>query len=72
MTAAQPVIPPDAIGWPQGCQRNDWRQGQPFDERVFEKIRIFHSRHPNVALQVDGGVSLANAKKLVALDVSTL
>lgn len=48
------------------------RQGQPFDEHVFEKIRTFHSRHPDIAVQVDGGVSLANAKKLIALGVSNL
>lgn len=48
------------------------QQGQPFDERVFEKVRIFHSRHPDIALQVDGGVSLGNAKKIIALGVSNL
>ncbi|MCR4333559.1 MAG: hypothetical protein NUV60_00855 [Patescibacteria group bacterium] len=48
------------------------KQGQSFDERVFEKVRIFHSRHPEIALQVDGGISLDNAKKLIALGVSTL
>lgn len=48
------------------------RQGQPFDQRVFEKIRVFHSRHPEVPLQVDGGVSLDSAKKLAALGVSAL
>lgn len=46
------------------------RQGQPFDERVFENIRIFHARHPDIPLQVDGGVSLENIKKLVTLGVS--
>ncbi|MGD0328367.1 MAG: hypothetical protein ABSB00_01485 [Minisyncoccia bacterium] len=46
------------------------RQGQPFDQRVFEKVRIFHGRHPEIPLQVDGGISLENAKKLVALGVS--
>lgn len=48
------------------------RQGQPLDESVFEKVRIFHSRHPSIPLQVDGGISLRNAEKLVALGVSTL
>lgn len=47
-------------------------QGQPLDERVFEKIRVFHERHPDVPIQVDGGVSLKNAKKLVSLGVSNL
>ena len=40
------------------------RQGQPLDERVFEKIRVFHERHPEVPIQVDGGVTLENTKKL--------
>ena len=48
------------------------RQGQRFDSRVFEKIRAFRARHPGVAVQVDGGVSLENAKKLIALGVSGL
>jgi len=48
------------------------RQGQPFDERVFEKVRVFHARHPDIPLQIDGGVSLESAKKLVALGVSNL
>ncbi|MDP2651702.1 MAG: hypothetical protein Q8O94_01030, partial [bacterium] len=48
------------------------RQGQPLDPRVFEKVRLFHSRHPDIPLQVDGGISLESAKKLVALGVSSL
>lgn len=48
------------------------QQGLPFDERVFEKVRIFHERHPGMPIQVDGGVSLANAKKLLALGVTNL
>lgn len=48
------------------------RQGQPFDARVFEKVRAFRARHPHVPVQIDGGVSLDNAKKLIALGVSNL
>lgn len=48
------------------------RQGQPFDERVYEKVRVLRERYPEIPLQVDGGVSLTNAKKLVALGVSAL
>jgi len=48
------------------------RQGQPFDERVFEKVRIFHMRHPDIPIQVDGGVSIEQVKKLVALGVSSI
>lgn len=48
------------------------KQGQPFDRRVYEKIRVFHERHPRIPIQVDGGVSLVNAKKLSALGASRL
>jgi ribulose-phosphate 3-epimerase len=48
------------------------RQGQPLDDRVFDKLRIFHTRHPNIAMQVDGGVTLQNAKKLLSIGVSQL
>ncbi len=51
---------------------NIGKQGQIFDQRVFEKIRAFHARHPEVHLQVDGGVSLDSADKLLALGVSDL
>lgn len=48
------------------------RQGQPFDERVLEKIETFRRMYPNLPVQVDGGVSLGNAKKLLALGVVNL
>lgn len=48
------------------------RQGQPFDRRVFEKVRVFRHRHPHIPVQVDGGVSLGNARQLTALGVSNL
>lgn len=48
------------------------RQGQPFDRRVLDTIHIFHARHPSVAIQVDGGVSLTNAKSLLSHGVSSL
>ncbi len=47
-------------------------QGQPFDRRVFEKLKVFHAKHPKIVLQVDGGVSLENAHRLLALGVSDL
>lgn len=46
------------------------RQGQPFDDRVLEKVRVFCSRHPEIPVQIDGGISLENSKELVALGVS--
>lgn len=48
------------------------RQGQPLDPRVFEKVRLFHARYPEMPLQVDGGITFENAKKLIALGVSHL
>ena len=48
------------------------RQGQPLDPRVFKKVRIFHTRHPEIPIQVDGGISLQNAKKLLAAGASNL
>ncbi|TAN35348.1 hypothetical protein EPN27_04005 [Patescibacteria group bacterium] len=48
------------------------RQGQPFDERVLENVRVFRARHPDVPVQIDGGISLANARKLLGLGVSNL
>jgi ribulose-phosphate 3-epimerase len=47
-------------------------QGQPFDSRVLTQVRTFHTKHPEVAIQVDGGVSLESAKKLVALGVTNV
>lgn len=48
------------------------RQGQPFDERVLEQIRVFRERYPDIPLQVDGGISLGNARKLFALGAANL
>lgn len=48
------------------------RQGQPFDERVLERARIFRERHPDIPAQIDGGVSHANARKLFALGAANL
>jgi len=48
------------------------RQRQPFNEHVLGKIRIFKARHPKFPIQVDGGISLNNAKRLIALGVSNL
>ncbi len=47
-------------------------QGQAFDRRVLEKIRAFRARHPDIIVQVDGGVSLKTAKELLPLGVSRL
>ncbi|MFZ2500578.1 MAG: hypothetical protein WAW90_01160 [Minisyncoccia bacterium] len=51
---------------------NIGRQGQLFDQSVIERVRVFHVRHPEIPLQVDGGVSLAVAKKLLVQGASSL
>lgn len=48
------------------------RQGQPLDRGIFERVRSFHARHPEVPLQVDGGVSAESARALRVLGVSDL
>ena len=48
------------------------RQGQPFDWRVMKKIRLFRSRHPDIPVQVDGGISLETGRDLAALGVANL
>lgn len=40
-------------------------QGEPFDERVFEKIRELREEFPDTIISVDGGVSLDNAAELI-------
>lgn len=47
-------------------------QGQPFDKHVLRKIEAFRKTHPNMPIQVDGGVSLKTAPDLLALGVSHL
>lgn len=48
------------------------KQGQPFDKSVLLKIAAFKRKHPNMPLQVDGGVNLSNAPALLAAGVSRL
>ncbi len=48
------------------------RQGESFDNRVVSKVREFHSKHPCIPIQVDGGVSLTTAPELLLAGVSTL
>lgn len=40
-------------------------QGQPFSEKVLDKIKNLRKRHPSLVISVDGGVSLENAKSLI-------
>lgn len=48
------------------------KQGQPFDRRVLEKMRLFRLRHPDMPIQVDGGVTYDVARELIGLGVTNL
>lgn len=48
------------------------RQSQPFDARVYERVRAFRRRHPDLPVQIDGGVKLAEARKLASLGVANV
>ena len=48
------------------------KQGEAFDPMVTRKIAVFRERHPKMSIQVDGGVSLQTAPKLLAAGVDRL
>jgi ribulose-phosphate 3-epimerase len=48
------------------------KQGQPFDPRVIRKIEAFKKKHPDMSVQVDGGVSLQTAPALLSCGVDRL
>lgn len=48
------------------------KQGQPFDSRVVQKIHAFRRAHPDMPIQVDGGVTLETAPALLSAGVSRL
>ena len=47
-------------------------QGQPFSREVLSQIRIFKQKHPDILMQVDGGVSVESTPELISLGVSRL
>jgi len=47
-------------------------QGEPFDERVLEKIREVRKKYPELLMQVDGGVSPLTAPQLLSAGVNRL
>jgi ribulose-phosphate 3-epimerase len=47
-------------------------QGEPFDERVLEKIAEIRGRFPAILVSVDGGVSLETAPRLAAAGAGRL
>ncbi|MCI0532862.1 hypothetical protein L0Y49_01430 [bacterium] len=46
--------------------------GEQFDERVLEKILDFKEKFPRVIIQVDGGVNLESAPRLIAAGADRL
>lgn len=48
------------------------RQGEPFDKKALYLVERLRSRYPKLPIQVDGGVSLQNARALVAAGASRL
>lgn len=48
------------------------RQGEPFAPGVLSRIQAFRKKHPKTPVQVDGGVTLENAPKLLQAGVSRL
>ncbi|HEX2792553.1 MAG TPA: hypothetical protein VHO23_02465 [Candidatus Paceibacterota bacterium] len=48
------------------------KQGEPFDPRVLQRVKAFRKRHPDMPMQVDGGVSLHTAPALLDAGVSRL
>jgi ribulose-phosphate 3-epimerase len=48
------------------------KQGQPFDANVIKKIAAFKKKHPEMQIQVDGGVTLATAPQLLKAGVDRL
>lgn len=48
------------------------KQGQSFDARVLPKISAFHRAHPDMLIQVDGGVSMETAPQLLEAGASSL
>ncbi len=48
------------------------RQGEPFDERVLEKIKSIRNAYPDMVISVDGGVSFDTAPSLIAAGATRL
>jgi ribulose-phosphate 3-epimerase len=48
------------------------KQGQPFAPAVVPKIHAFKRKHPDMIVQVDGGVSLTTAPKLLEVGTNRL
>ncbi|HEY4495874.1 MAG TPA: hypothetical protein VJC04_00760 [Candidatus Paceibacterota bacterium] len=47
-------------------------QGEPFEESIIDKVAILHEQYPRLAISVDGGVNLENAKQLIKAGAARL
>lgn len=47
-------------------------QGHPFDERALALVAALHAQYPELLIQVDGGVSLANMQALMQAGATRL
>lgn len=48
------------------------RQGEPFDKKALYLVERLRARYPQLPLQVDGGVSMENARELVSAGANRL
>ncbi|NQV88110.1 MAG: hypothetical protein HQ402_00955 [Parcubacteria group bacterium] len=48
------------------------KQGEPFDERVLEKINDLRNKYPDLIISVDGGVNLETALPLIEAGANRL
>lgn len=46
--------------------------GEPFQDSVLESIRALRAKYPDVTIQIDGGVNLENAKKILDAGANNL
>ena len=51
---------------------NPGKSGQPFQKSVLKKIRALHKKYPHLPIEVDGGVKLENAPKLLQAGATRL
>lgn len=47
-------------------------QGEPFDERVLDRIKVLKEKYPDLVISVDGAVGFETAKKLIEVGASRL
>ncbi len=69
----EPLIVAELVDFVQfmGIQKIGF-QGQPFDERVLEKISSLRAAHPDVTISVDGSVNMETAPRLVEAGANRL